>query len=64
MPDRKKLAILGFLLGLVIGGTAALLVEVMDKSFRKIEDVEDTLGFPVIGIIPVIESVGKMKIKK
>jgi uncharacterized protein involved in exopolysaccharide biosynthesis len=63
-PQRSKIAVLGFLLGLVIGGAATLLTEVLDKSFRKVEDIEDTLGFPVVGVIPQIESVRRLKIRK
>jgi succinoglycan biosynthesis transport protein ExoP len=63
-PQRSKIAVLGILLGLAIGGAATLLTEVLDKSFRKVEDVEETMGFPVVGVIPPIESVKKLKVKK
>jgi uncharacterized protein involved in exopolysaccharide biosynthesis len=63
-PQKKKIVILGFLLGLAIGGAAILLVEVLDKSFRTVEDVEETLGLPVIGVIPQIDSLKKLKIKR
>ncbi len=62
-PQRKKIVLLGFLLGIAIGGSATLLAEVLDKSFRKVEDIEDVLGLPVIGVIPQIESLKKLKIK-
>ena len=54
-PDRRKIAALGFILGLVIGGVAALLREMLDSSFKRIEDVEEALGMPVIAVIPKIE---------
>ena len=63
-PQRSKIAVLGFLLGLVIGGAATLLTEVLDKSFRKVEDIEDALGFPIVGVIPQIESVKRLKIRE
>ncbi len=63
-PKRKQIIALGFLLGLVIGGAAALIVELLDKSFRKIEDVEEALGLPVIGVVPNIDTVRKLKIRK
>ncbi len=62
-PKRAQIVILGFLLGLAVGGAAALLVEILDKSFRKIEDVEEALGLPIMGVVPRIESVKKVKIK-
>jgi capsular polysaccharide biosynthesis protein len=51
-PNRKKIALMGVLLGFVIGGAAALLVELLDNSFKKVEDVEDVLGLPVLGVTP------------
>ncbi len=54
-PDRRKILMLGLMLGLAIGGAAVLLIELMDNSFKKVEDVEDFLGLPVIGINPRIE---------
>lgn len=63
-PERAQIVVLGFLLGLAIGGAAALLAEILDKSFRKIEDVEEAFGFPVIGVIPQIESVKRLKVRR
>jgi uncharacterized protein involved in exopolysaccharide biosynthesis len=63
-PKRMQIVVLGFLLGLAIGAAAALITEILDKSFRKIEDVEEALGFPVIGVIPQIDAVRKLKIRK
>jgi len=62
-PQRKKIVLLGFLLGLAIGGAATLLTEVLDKSFRKVEEIEDALGFPVIGVVPHINSLKKFKVR-
>jgi len=63
-PQRKKIIILGFLLGVAIGGSVALLSEVLDKSFRKVEDIEEALDLPVIGVVPHIESLRKFKVKR
>ena len=54
-PDRQKILLLGLLLGFAIGGTAVLLVELLDNSFTKVEHVEETLGLPVLGISPKID---------
>jgi capsular polysaccharide biosynthesis protein len=62
-PKRSQIIILGFLVGLAIGGSTALLVEILDKSFRKIEDIEEAMGLPVIGVIPMVESIKKLKLK-
>jgi len=61
-PDKKKLLIMGIMLGLVLGGGLILLRELLDNTFRKVEDVEDYLDIPVIGVIPDIESVKKARL--
>ncbi|MEE9442355.1 MAG: Wzz/FepE/Etk N-terminal domain-containing protein [candidate division Zixibacteria bacterium] len=61
-PDRLKLSLMGMVLGLIIGGAAAILAELFDHSFRKIEDVEEILKAPVLASIPNIPSIrGKIK---
>ena len=47
-------------LGLVIGGAATILVELLDTSFKKVADVEEFLGLPVLGIAPKIEYMSKV----
>ena len=62
-PDRAKLVIMGFALGMVLGGVAVLLAEIFDNSFKKVEDVEEILSAPVLATIPKIPSIkGKVKI--
>ncbi len=63
-PDNRKLILMGIVFGLILGGGIALLAELLDNSFRNVEDVEENLGLPVIGVIPVIDSVGRMKAGK
>lgn len=55
-PNRVKIGILGLVLGLAIGAGAVLLVELLDHSFKRIEDVENELGLPVLATIPKIEN--------
>ncbi len=62
-PERIKLTMLGLVLGLVLGGAAALLAELLDNSFKRIEDVEEFLNMPVLATIPNISSIkGKIKV--
>lgn len=58
-PNRIKVAAMGILLGLVIGGAAAILAELFDHSFRKAEEISDYLGLPVIGVMPKVEALRK-----
>lgn len=61
-PNRVKYVALGAVLGLVLGAAAALLAELLDNSFKKVEDVEQYLSMPVLATIPNISSI-KRKIK-
>jgi len=54
-PNRQKILIMGIILGLALGGAVVLLVELMDSSFKKVEDVEEVLGLKVIGISPKVD---------
>jgi len=55
-PNKGKIVVMGLLLGLVIGGGAVFLSEIVDKSFRTVDDVEDKLKLPVLATIPRIEN--------
>jgi len=54
-PDPRKIILIGTFLGLVLGGGLGYMRETMDRSFRKPEEIERFLGFPVIATIPKIE---------
>jgi len=58
-PDPKKVILFGIVLGLGSGGGLIFLLEYIDASFRKAEDVYATLGLPVLASIPRI----RMEIK-
>ncbi len=51
-PNKKKLLLMGIILGLALGGGALLIVEVLDSSFKQVDDVEKYLGIKVVGTIP------------
>lgn len=53
-PDHKKIILLGLALGLGGGFGLAYMVEYLDASFRKPEDVYSYLGLPVLATIPKI----------
>ena len=55
-PDKMKLSFLAFVLALALGGGLVILAELLDRSFRAVDQIEKVLGLQVIGTMPVIES--------
>jgi uncharacterized protein involved in exopolysaccharide biosynthesis len=54
-PRRFRIFGMGLALGLALGFGAIMTVELLDDSFKKVEDVTEFLGLPVIGTIPRME---------
>ena len=54
-PNRRKNIFLGMVLGTMIGLVLAFLRESLDTSIGTIEDVEEHIKLPVLGVIPHIE---------
>jgi succinoglycan biosynthesis transport protein ExoP len=52
IPPRLLIVATGLALGLIIGVVFAFLAEVFDTSIGRIEDVEELLHIPVLGVIP------------
>ena len=55
-PDLKKNLSMSLMLGLLLGAAAAFGREQLDDTFKSPEDLEDSLGVPLLGIIPVARS--------
>jgi uncharacterized protein involved in exopolysaccharide biosynthesis len=55
IPSKLLIVSTGLLMGLIIGVVYAFLVEVFDTSMGRIEDVEDLMQVPVLGVIPKLE---------
>jgi len=51
-PNKPLNIILGVVFGLVVGVGLAFFIEYLDTSVKTIDDVERTLGAPVLGVIP------------
>ncbi|UCG61994.1 MAG: hypothetical protein JSV52_01515 [Candidatus Zixiibacteriota bacterium] len=60
-PDKKKIIVIGFVLGLALGAVFVFLTELFDNSFRKVEDVEEVLGVKVLATIPRIDKLRVMR---
>lgn len=54
-PDKMKLMMLGVILSLGIGVGLVVLAFLLDRSFTSVEDIERTLGVPVIGTLPLVQ---------
>jgi uncharacterized protein involved in exopolysaccharide biosynthesis len=54
-PDKRKIILIGFVLGLALGATFVFMAELFDNSFKRVPDVEQSLGIPVLATIPRIE---------
>jgi len=54
-PGRILRSLVGLIVGLLLGLVAAFLAETLDTSIGSIEDVEEYLGLPVIGVVPHID---------
>ena len=54
-PSRLFKALIGMLIGTILGGVFAMILESMDTSIGTIEDVEQHVKLPVLGVIPHLE---------
>jgi len=59
-PNKKIIAIVGFILSLGAGIGAAYLLETLDNGFRTAEQVEAALNVPVLATIPQLRPGGVM----
>jgi hypothetical protein len=55
-PDKKKLGLMGIALAIGIGVGLVLLAEMMDRTFKNVQQIESALGVPVIGTLPLIKN--------
>jgi exopolysaccharide transport family protein len=60
-PNKKVIAIIGFILSLGAGIGAAYLLETLDNGFRTAEQVEAALNVPVLATIPQLRPEGVME---
>ncbi len=61
-PDMKKLFVMVLAAGLGIGAGLIFLLEYLDTSFRKPEEVEAALGIPVLCTIPRLYQSKELKL--
>ncbi|WP_116997625.1 tyrosine-protein kinase domain-containing protein [Desertimonas flava] len=52
-PRPLRSAVLAAFVGLLLGLGAAFLIDYLDDSLRRAEDVEASTGLPVLGVVPI-----------
>lgn len=60
-PDLRKNLAIASMLGLMIGIGLALLLEFLDNTVRRVEDVERLVDRPVLGVVPLMRNRGRGK---
>ncbi len=63
-PDMKKLFMIFIAAGLGIGGGLVFLLEYLDTSFRKADDIESYLDLPVLATVPVVLHPQNVRMKR
>jgi polysaccharide chain length determinant protein (PEP-CTERM system associated) len=59
-PNRPRILILGILLGIGGGVGAAVLLDMLDKSFKSQEDLTGYTNIPVLAVLPAIVTRGSI----
>jgi polysaccharide biosynthesis transport protein len=54
-PNRPRQFALAALVSLILGIALPFVVELLDPSFRRADDIEETLGLPALGVFPAVE---------
>ena len=54
IPSKLVIVVTGLALGLIVGIVLAFMAEMFDTSMGSIEDVEELLKVPVLGLIPLL----------
>ncbi len=63
-PNQTLFVTVGAVLGLLVGLGAAVLVEVLDRSFKNLADVEAGLPYPVLAAVPHMKPLRRSKSAK
>jgi capsular exopolysaccharide synthesis family protein len=60
-PNKTTNQFIGFILGLLISLSAAFIIEHLDASIGTIEEIENLINLPVLGVIPYLSSDSQIK---
>lgn len=62
-PDRKKMGLLGLVLGIALGAAVIVIMEMMDDTYKTVEQVQESLKMQVLATIPRISTPYSLKKK-
>ncbi len=54
-PNKPRMIIISVVIGLMLGIVFAVLRERLDNTFKTLEDLENKLGLPVLGMTPLLK---------
>lgn len=60
-PNKSKNIVFGFGFGLALGVAVVLIIHYFDNSIKGKEDIEESVGIPLIGLVPVYNKKRKNK---
>ena len=55
LPNTQRNLAMALMVGLMIGVGLALMLEFLDTTIRRTEDVEKIVGRPVVGLVPMVK---------
>lgn len=58
-PNTKRNVIFAFIFGAGLTVALILIVEVLDDRIKRVEDVEEVLGIPLLGVVPNTDKMNK-----
>jgi capsular exopolysaccharide synthesis family protein len=61
-PNRKLIVALAGLLALMAGAALAMLLEMLNNTFKSTEEIEEQLNLPVLGILPLLKNKLRMDV--
>ena len=61
-PNKRLIIVIAAFMSLVVGIGLALLLDVINNTFKSPEDVETKLNLPVLGIVPLIPKKSRVQI--
>lgn len=61
-PNKTRIITLGVILGIMLGSVVAFLLEYLDDSVKRVDDVEKRLGLSIVGSIPKIQAATNMQV--